>query len=181
MKRIIFSLIISLSMFLSNCQTTIHSYFHKNKYPREIKEISIGFIEIRNFELDSFIKANFYDALKFELEKRNYKVNNPNKVRKVLELANIEEKKYLLEDQIFRLTKNSGFDIFIQGYIQENNVGDALYEEPHTVIVLFLHGRDRGEKFGEIRLFARDRTILSGENLHEMATSIAKEIKSITN
>lgn len=171
------AIILTLGLSLSACSSTmVTSYYDKATYRDPVKEVALGFIEVRNLDLNTFVKKNLHDSLKFELEKAKYKVNDSDTIAAARKASNIENEEMLTGPEIFRLSKTSSFDLYIQGYVQENKVGDALSEEAHTVIVLFLISRD-GKKAGEIRHFSKKKTVVSAENLQEMVQGIVQEFR----
>lgn len=166
-------------VFVLNCSSvTITSYYDKNTYREPVKEVALGFIEVRNLDLNTFVRKNLYDSIKFELEKSRFKVNDPDTMAAARKASNIENEEMLSGAEIFRVSKTGSFDLYVQGYVQENKVGDALSEEVHSVIVLFLFSRD-GKKVGEIRHFSKRKTLVSAENLQEMAQGIVQEFKKV--
>lgn len=168
---------IMLGIACMGCGTvTVTSYYDKNAHKDPVKEIALGFIEVRNLDLNTFVRKNLYDSIKFEMEKAKIKVNDPETMKAARKASNIENDEMLSGADIFRLSKTSSFDLYLQGYVQENKVGDALSEEIHSVIVLFLFSRE-GKKAGEIRYFTKKRTVISAENLQEMAQGIVQEFK----
>lgn len=178
-KKIIQILVLSgLSLlFFSHCKSVkVISYVKDKKEIEKINTIAMGYIEIRNIEVSPYVRENFYNSILFELEKKGYKVISWNELQNSMNLSQIENNQYLTYEEIYRLTKTSSFDIFIQGYIQENVIEDSIYLEPHSTIVLFLHSRKNGKKIGEIRLFSRDKTIQSSENLHYLTEKAVKEL-----
>lgn len=172
----------SIFVFSSSClllacsSVTVTSYYDKNTYKDPVKEVGLGFIEVRNLDLNTFVRKNLYDSIKFEMEKLRYRVNDPEAMKAARKASNIENEELLSGAEIFSLSKTSSFDLYLQGYVQENKVGDALSEEPHSVIVLFLFSRD-GKKAGEIRYFSKKKTVVSAENLQEMAQGIVQEFR----
>lgn len=174
MKKILIPLFFAL--FTSCSSVTVTSYFDKNTHKDAVKEVALGFIEVRNLDLNTFVRKNLYDSIKFEMEKARFKVNDPETIKAARKASNIENDEMLSGAEIFRLSKTSSFDLYLQGYVQENKVGDALSEEAHSVIVLFLFSRE-GNKAGEIRYFSKRKTVVSAENLQDMAQGIVSEFK----
>lgn len=154
----------------------VTSYYDKNNHKEPVKEVALGYIEVRNLDLNTFVRKNLYDSIKFEMEKNKIKVNDPETMKAARKASNIENDEMLSGAEVFRLSKTSSFDLYLQGYVQENKVGDALSEETHSVIVLFLFSRE-GKKAGEIRYFTKKKTVISAENLQEMAQGIVQEFK----
>lgn len=174
-------LVIVCLTFAFFCSGTQLKVFYNNKeYTRVIKEVALGYIEIRNLEADPYIIKNFYDTLRFELERNGYKVSSQNAMKDSMKDAKVESNVTLQDSEIYRLTTTSGFDLYIQGYLQESVTGDVLNQKIDSSIVLFLHGRDEGKRVGEIRLFARNEPIKSNLNLQNMVTSIVQALKKET-
>lgn len=174
--RKLYATIIVSAGLMSCGSVTVTSYYDKNAHKEPVKEVALGFIEVRNLDLNTFVRKNLYDSIKFELERAKIKVNDPETMKAARKASNIENDEMLSGAEVFRLSKTSSFDLYLQGYVQENKVGDALSEETHSVIVLFLFSRD-GKKAGEIRYFTKMRTVISAENLQEMAQGIVREFK----
>lgn len=141
-------------------------------------EVTVGCLEERSREGDSFLSRNFRDGLKFELVRAGYKVTSDGELNNAFLSSGIPYLRCLEENEIFALMASSSFDFFIQSYVQEVRVGDILNESLHTSVVLHLYVREGGGmQFGEVRYFGKGFSIKSNINLQRILEKIVQGLK----
>jgi len=170
-------------LFISACRS--HEVFSVRTRPwstgadSRFRDIGIGYFDYRGPGSRAASRDQFNHSLAFALRESGYLVKEARDVIEALKKNDLPRDRHLNSEEIVRLSGAFAGRLLLQGRLREKQDISLMKESTRIMIDVEIFDMRDGEKIGDIKLFVRDLSSLSGRESLSMARKIVRALERL--